>query len=81
MLVQLGSKVYGSRRYGTYLFACNRVPYQRQIHQVLEPRQRIQVGQLCDPVLVKDQCSKVGYARGEIGLNVGDAVLRKEEGS
>jgi len=48
---------------------------------VLETRQRIQVGQLCDPVLGKDQCAQVRYARREVGLDVGDAVLREEERS
>jgi len=48
---------------------------------LLETRQRIQVGQLCDPVLGKDQCAQVWYARREVGLDVGDAVLREEERS
>ena len=48
---------------------------------MLETRQRIQVGQLCDPVLGKDQCAQVRYARREVGLDVGDAVLREEERS
>lgn len=46
---------------------------------MLETRQRIQVGQLCDPVLGKDQCAQVRYARRKVGLDVGDAVLREEE--
>lgn len=48
---------------------------------MLEPRQRVQVRQLCNPVLGEDQCPEVGYARGEVRLDVRDAVLREQEGS
>jgi hypothetical protein len=48
---------------------------------VLESRQRIQVSELCDSVLRKDQCAQVRYARRKVWLNVGDAVLREEEGA
>lgn len=35
----------------TYLFACDRVPHQCKIHQLLKPRQRIQICELRNPVL------------------------------
>jgi hypothetical protein len=81
VLAQLGSKLHGSRRSGTHLFACGWVSHQGQVNQVLESRQRIQVGELCDSVLRKDQCAQVRYARRKVWLNVGDAVLREEEGA
>lgn len=43
----------------TYLFVCDRVAHQRQIHQLLEAAQRVQIHQLRQPVLRKDQRSQV----------------------
>jgi hypothetical protein len=64
---------------GTHLFARNRVAYQREIDQLLEPCQWIQIGQLGDAVLGEHQCLQAGYARREIGLDIRNAVLGEEQ--
>jgi hypothetical protein len=65
----------------TYLFRRNRVAHQRQIHQRLESRQRVQICQLRNPVLGKNQRPQVRYTRREVRLDIRDAVLREEQGA
>lgn len=75
----LGSKTCGTKRLCTHLFAGYWIANQRQEHQLLEPRQCVQVGQLCDPVLGENQRLQVWYAGREGRLDVGYAVLRQEQ--
>jgi hypothetical protein len=65
----------------THLFARHGVAHQRQVDQLLESRQRIEISQLGNAVLREDYCLQVGYAGREIGLDVRDSVLREEEGA
>lgn len=62
-----------------YLFARDRIVLQREIHQLLEAAQRIQLGKLGDPVLGENECGEVRDARAQVGLDVRNAVLSEEK--
>lgn len=63
----------------TYFFACDRVVFQSEIHQLLETSQRVQFGQLGDPILGKNECCEVRDARAQVRLDVRDAILSEEK--
>lgn len=63
----------------TYLLCRHRVANRRQKYQLLESSERVQIRKLCETVLRQDQCLQVGNARGEIRLQVRDAILPQEE--
>jgi hypothetical protein len=63
----------------THLFAGYWIANQRQEHQLLKPRQRVQVCQLGDPVLGENQRLQIRYAGREGRLDVRYAVLRQEQ--
>jgi hypothetical protein len=65
----------------SYLFSRHRIPNQSQGHQLLKPRQRVQIRQLGQPVLRKNQRRQVRYARRDIWLDIRDAVLCEEQRS
>jgi hypothetical protein len=65
----------------TYLFARHRIAHQRQIHKLLEARERVQIAELSNAILGEDERLQIRYARREIRLDVGHAVLREKQGS
>jgi hypothetical protein len=65
----------------TYLFARHWVPDQREVYQLLEAAQGIQIRKFSQPILRKNQSREVRDTRREICLNIGNAVLREEESS
>lgn len=62
-----------------YLFASDRISHQCQVNELLEFHQRVQVGQLCDPVLSENQSAQVGNIRGKIRLDGRNPILRQEQ--
>jgi hypothetical protein len=49
------------------------------MYQLLEARERVEVGKLREPVFCEDEGLQVRYARGEVWLNVRYAVLSEEQ--
>jgi hypothetical protein len=60
-LPALGYKIDQQTQH-TYLFARHRVAHQRQIHQLLEPCERVQIGELSDAILGEDKRLQIRYA-------------------
>jgi hypothetical protein len=63
----------------TYLIACHRIAHQCQVHELLEARERVQVGELSDAVFGKDKRLQIRYAGREVRLDIRNAVLREEQ--
>ena len=63
----------------TDLFRCNRVPYQRQVRQLCETTQWIQIRELSDPILREDQGVDIGYGRRDVRLDIRDPVLSQHQ--
>jgi hypothetical protein len=63
----------------TYLLGRHWVAERRQMHQLLESRERIEVGKLREPVLCEDEGLEVRYTCREVRLDVRYAVLAQEQ--
>lgn len=64
----------------TYLLVCHRVANQCQIQQTLESCQRLEICQLREPIIGKDEGRDIRDRGRKIRLDRRDAVLRGEDG-